>query len=205
MVQVTNVTAERDYVVVEFLTNGITISTRVYGHAELTPQQIVERGYAEVRPHIDIECYRQGIKPDHALPKVEDELLGIRLLGIEHINFSEGQKPIEKRFRCAGDTRYGKVIDLTEIATFTPANPVILEPCESGERVQLVEHGGFRDERSYSVTYTSYAEANARAVQDELDRIAAEKEEADRIANTLPPMEAVLDDLISTLVEKGVL
>lgn len=205
MVQITKVEATRDYVVLEFLTSGIAISTRVVGPAELSPQQIVERGYADVRPHIDIECYRRGVKPDHKLPVVDDQLTGIRLLGVETINFTEGQGPITKHFRCAGDTVYGKVVDLTDVATFTPKSPVILEPSASGERVQLVEYAGFRDERKYLIQYTSFAEINARNVQAELDRIADEAAEAERIANTLPPIEAVLDELIITLVEKGVL
>ena len=182
MVQINKVEANHDYVMVEYETNGITISTRVYHHDELTPQEIIAKGYEELKPHIQMECDRLGIVADHTLPTVEDEVTSIELLGIETINFTEGQEPIEKIFRCAGRTLYGKSLNLTNEAIFNPQNPIVINPTSAETVVVTVTYENFSDTKSFEVTYKSKAEieleaeeAKKRAEEEEKRRICEEK------------------------------
>ena len=208
MVQITKVEAKHDYVVMEYSTNGITISTRVMEDQERTPQEILEKGYAQLKPHIQVECDRLGIVANHDLPIAVDEVVSIALVGIENVNFIEGQTPIQKSFRCAGTTLYGKTLDLSDVAIFTPSKDMSLEPTESGTMDILVTYEGLTDTRTMRIAYKSLAdiqaEADARAVE-EAQRVADELAEAERIANLPPTADEKIDDLIDTLLDKGVL
>jgi hypothetical protein len=158
MVNIKKVEATKEYITIEFISNEITISTRVYNFEELTPQEIVEKAYNGLRPHIDIECDRLGINPDHSLPEVEDEIINIVLLGIEDLWFEERQQPIEKTFRCTGNTRFGKAISLNDVALFSTGNPIIINPSSTENIEVTVTYQGLEDTKSFMVHYTSLAE-----------------------------------------------
>lgn len=202
MVQIIKVEATHDYVMLEFLTNGITISTRVYDADNLTPQEIVEKGYLELKPHIQMECDRLEIIANHELPVVEDKVISINLLGVENINFTEGQQPIEKTYRCAGHTLYGKTISIADIAEFTPDKDVIINPTESGEYTVTATYNGMISEKSYTITYKSLAEIEAenaeRLVEEE--KLKATELENSKVSKTAEIQNACNLDILEGFI-----
>lgn len=195
MVKINKVEANHDYVMVEYISNGITISTRVYGHDELTPQEIIEKGYEELKPHIQMECDRLGIVADHTLPTVTDEVLSIELLGVETINFTEGQTPIEKSLRCKGNTLYGKAINLTDVATFVPPNPMVLTPSATETVTVNAYHNGLNATGEFTVYYKSLADIALE--EEERKKQEAEMEKQRVIAEKKARMEAIKVELDS--------
>jgi hypothetical protein len=199
MIKILNIEATHDFIVIEYLTNGIKISTRVYGHDNLTPQEIVEKGYKELKPHIDMECERLGLEIDSELEIVEDEVISINLLGVESINFIEGDTPIEKTFTCTGNTKFGKEIELTDLVTFTPSRTMIIKPIASNTQTIKVEFESLVDEKSFEIIYKSLVDV-------EVERIAEEARIAEVEANKLPTqeerlttVETVQDAVVDTL------
>lgn len=174
MVQITKVESNHDYVMVEFLTNGIAISTRVYGHDELTPQEIVAKGYDELKPHIQMECDRLGIEADHELQIVGDKVLSIEILGVEDVYFSYGMPMLEKPLRCVGRTLYGKSLNLTDETEFTPSNPINILPTESTRVTVTAICRDLSDTKEFQVNYKSLADIQKE--QEEAEKRAAEEE-----------------------------
>jgi hypothetical protein len=205
MVQITNIEATHDYVVVEYNSNGILISARVMEDKERTPQEIVEKGYAELRPHIQMECDRLGIEADHELPQVEDKVLSISLVGVSDVQFTEGQTPIEKSYRCTGKTLYGKTVDLTDVAIFSPDKEMVLEPTKNDVLIVGVSYEDLLDSKSFSIFYKSQAEVEAEALAKAEYEAELSVLEAERLANIPPTTDEKVDSLIETLVDKGVL
>ena len=71
MVQVKLLNATQDYIIIEYLTNGITISVKINNDAPV--QDMIIKGYNEIKPHIDIECKRLGITDiDHTLLIIDE-------------------------------------------------------------------------------------------------------------------------------------
>lgn len=172
MVQVKLLNATQDYIIIEYLTNGITISVKINNDAPV--QDMIIKGYNEIKPHIDIECKRLGITDiDHTLPIIDDEIVSIEILGIENINFTEGQQAIEKHFRCRGITLYGKIVDLTEEAEFTPSNPIIISPSINQLFTITAKYNDLEVSKNFNVYYKSLAEIeiekeNSRINQENL-------------------------------------
>lgn len=196
MVQINKVEANHDYVMVEYITNGMTISTRVYHHDELTPQEIIAKGYEELKPHIQMECDRLGIVADHTLPTVTDEVLSIELLGVENLNFTEGQTPIEKSLRCKGNTLYGKAINLTDVATFLPPNPMVLTPSATETVTVNAYYNGLTATGEFTVYYKSLADIALE--EEERKKQEAEMEKQRVIAEKKARMEAIKVELQQT-------
>jgi hypothetical protein len=165
MVGVTKVKAHDRCVDVGFLTCGIPISTRVCNADTLTPQQIVEKAYASIKPLVVRECLRQGIPQDHVLPQVSDEIERIELLGVNDVNFVEGQQPIKQPLRCTGHTRFGKVVDLRDRAVFMlesagggaviSGNMMLISPAGSATVAVSAAYGGMTSVKSFRINYTT--------------------------------------------------
>jgi hypothetical protein len=198
MVKVTNVVSGDNYVDVTYEVNGLTdpISCRVYHADILSPQEIASNGWHELRPHIEMQLEQQV----NDVPWVtEDPVVAITLLGTENMNFTEGQAPVEKSFRCAGKTLYGKTVDLRDTATFTPSREISINPISSCEYTVSASYNDLSDTKSFFVTFTSLQEIADREAADQAAREAAAQAEADRLAqeeaNKLPPLEDYLIDL----------
>lgn len=176
MVQINKVEANHDYVMVEYISNGITISTRVYGHDELTPQEIIAKGYEELKPHIQMECDRLGIEADHTLPSVTDEVISIEILGIEDINYTEGNPSVEKTFRCAGRTLYGKAQNLTTGVKYNPAKTLSITPTQSETLTYSATYKGLTSEKSFQVYFKSLADVEAERIENEKRQQEEEKQ-----------------------------
>lgn len=187
MVQILDVIKKQDGIVVKFLSNGITINEKDKNADNHTPTEIVETVYQLLRDSITQECIRLGINDiDHKLPSVIDEVVRIELLGVNNINFTEGQQKIEQQLRCTGHTKFGKVIDLRNDAIFSlediingfniENNVLSIQPIENCTNKITVLYNGMTDEKSFSVTYTTLAEI------EEQNRIAQQKAEEERIA-----------------------
>ena len=200
MVKINNATSSKNGVVIEYETSGITISTLVRDADDLTPQEIVQKGFDEVKAHIEIECERVGIDMDMELPVVEDEVVSIELLGVNDVHFTEGQTRREQPLRCAGKTMYGKTINLTAMSEFTPSNPLMIEPTESTSETVTVTYGNLISHRGFMVNYKTLAEIESERVAAEIARLEQEQE-----LKNLPPtveeevaeIKMLLADLVS--------
>ena len=89
------------------------------------------------------------------------------------INFTEGQQAIEKHFRCRGITLYGKIVDLTEEAEFTPSNPIIISPSITQPFTITAKYNDLEVSKNFNVYYKSLAEIeiekeNSRINQENL-------------------------------------
>jgi hypothetical protein len=163
MVQITSVQPGEKGVAIEYLTNGITISTLVKDTDSLTPQEIAEKGYDELRPYIDMELNRLRKSGDHTLPEAQDEIIRIELLGVMDLEFTEGQQPIDVRLRCTGHTKYGKAVDLRNEAAFSlvdlvlgitvSGNRLTVAPQNSCATIVYAKYGSYTAQKEFSVRY----------------------------------------------------
>ena len=154
MVSVEKVELKGSKIILHFNTNGILISTMLDNDIDLSTQETVKKAYEQIKTHIIEELNRLEIlEQDHELATIEDELTFITIVGIEDIHFTEGQPEIQKSFRCVGYTKYGKYIDLTDLATFTPSREIIINPTENYIGTIRAEYNTFIDEASYEVEF----------------------------------------------------
>ena len=65
-----NVTPTLQGIIVDYLTSGIEISTLVTDTDTLTPQEIVQKGFNDLKPYLLAECNRQIIELDRNVPIV---------------------------------------------------------------------------------------------------------------------------------------
>lgn len=196
MVKITKVESNRDYVMVEFLTSGITISTRVYQHDKLTPQEIAESAYNEIKPHIQQECDRTGVEADHLFPIVTDEVVRVEILGAENINYTEGSPNVEKTFRCVGHTLFGKSVNITDDVAWTPGRTLDYAPTSNETKLIGVSYNGLTCEKSFDVYFRSLADVEAERLAEKEQQEETEKQKV--ISEKLARMEEIKWELART-------
>ena len=196
-----NVTPASQGVIVEYLTSGIDISTLVTD--DLTPQEIVAKGFNDLKPILLAECERLGITLDEEIPTVTDEVISIDILGVNDYTYIEGQTPIEQPLRCVGKTKFNKTLNLTAMAKFEPSNPLIINPTETSTNEIKCVYGEFTTSKSYTITYKTKAEVEAEQKAEEERRKQMENaQETERLLKDLDeidkqsirPLRAIADN-----------
>jgi len=183
-----NVTPTPQGVIVEYLTSGIDISTLVTD--DLSPQEIVQKGFDDLKPCLLAECERLDIELDEEIPTVTDEVISIDILGVNDYTFIEGQTPIEQPLRCVGKTKFNKTLNLTTMAKFEPSNPLIINPTETSTNEIKCVYGDKTAIKGYTVTYKTKAEVEAEAkAEDERRKQMENAEETDRLLKELDEID----------------
>ena len=151
MVNINKVVYESNTVFIEFLTNGITISTRMFDTGGKAPTEIVNLAYNDIKNLVDTECTKLGIIADHELPTVENPILNIRLDGVQDVVFYEGQDAIVREYKCIVTTLFGE--EYIAGAEFNPSNIEAITATDSESRIVRVAYKDFIDVKGYEIIF----------------------------------------------------
>ena len=188
MIEIKKVFYENKSVLVEYENKGIIISTKVFNTKELTSQEIIEKGYTGLKPHVEQELERLGIEPDTELEIVEDKILEIEVKDVCDINFIEGGDPVENVYEVVGKTMFGKEIEL-------PSKAITITPTEDIDIVVRAEHEGHIDVKTFRIYYKALADIEAERIAREEQQAQWKLDEADMILKAPPTIGEVLESL----------
>lgn len=74
-IEINTITVLSDCVEIEYATNKKTVSTKIYNIKNLSPNKIIEKGYAQIKPHINIKYDSDGMA--YKLPELTDKQIEI--------------------------------------------------------------------------------------------------------------------------------
>lgn len=196
MVEIKDIHANGGNINLTYLTNGLTVPWLVKNTENMTPQEIIELGYKDIKPHVTQDCEARGVKnPDHKLPLVEDSILRIELLGITSYNMIEGQQEIKHELRCAAHTLFGKVIDIknntnytiTEVSGITiDGNILTINPKTNCNIEVTANYENFINKDGFSVSYKTQKEideeiAKQKATEEEAKKASLEQKKISKV------------------------